>query len=242
MTPPAPPHHGGSLKALAAVIIAGLVIVMVLLVVTDVAGYFSLQAFEDTILSWGPYGVVLSIALMVLHTFVPFPAEILAIANGMVYGPIWGIVITWVGAMLGASVAFALARKLGRPFVEHWVRRREVGVIDKLLQTDATYAVLVSRFIPVIAFNLVNFVAGLLHISWCRFLVTTAIGILPMTILMVLVGDSLHELSWMLSAAIILLILLSAALIHFIKNSRWFNSREAPLGQSIPSDQTIHPE
>ena len=43
-----------------------------------------------------------SCLLMVLHSFVPFPAEFVAMANGMLYGPIWGTVITWSGAMLGA--------------------------------------------------------------------------------------------------------------------------------------------
>ena len=54
---------------------------------------------------------------MVLHSFVPFPAEVVAMANGMLYGPLWGTLITWVGAMLGAYLAFGLARWLGRPFV-----------------------------------------------------------------------------------------------------------------------------
>jgi uncharacterized membrane protein YdjX (TVP38/TMEM64 family) len=58
--------------------------------------------------SWGPWGVVGSIWLMTVHSFLPFPAEIIALANGMIYGPVWGAAITWVGAMLGASIAFGL--------------------------------------------------------------------------------------------------------------------------------------
>ena len=91
--------------------------------------------------SWGAWGVAGSIGLMVLHSFVPFPAEILAIANGMVYGPFWGTVVTWVGAMLGAFLAFGLARRLGRPFVravvpaprwqavDSWSRRHGGGTL-----------------------------------------------------------------------------------------------------------------
>jgi hypothetical protein len=47
---------------------------------------------------------------MVAHSFVPLPAEIIAIANGMVFGAVVGSIITWTGAMLGAICAFALAR------------------------------------------------------------------------------------------------------------------------------------
>lgn len=44
------------------------------------------------------------------YTFLPFPAEFVAIANGMVHGAFWGTVITWAGAMLGAFLSFGLTR------------------------------------------------------------------------------------------------------------------------------------
>jgi uncharacterized membrane protein YdjX (TVP38/TMEM64 family) len=31
---------------------------------------------------------------MILHSFVPFPAELIAIANGMLFGPVWGTLVT----------------------------------------------------------------------------------------------------------------------------------------------------
>src|SRR3546814_5458492 len=78
-------------------------------------GEISVEAFEDVILSWGHWGVLASIGLMVLHSFVPFPAEFVALANGMLYGPVWGTIITWIGAMLGAFLALCLSRAFGRP-------------------------------------------------------------------------------------------------------------------------------
>ena len=48
---------------------------------------FSAQGFEATILSWGACGVFGSIGLMIVHSLLPFPAEFLAIANGIVYRP-----------------------------------------------------------------------------------------------------------------------------------------------------------
>ena len=90
----------------------------------------SVQDIEDTILSWGNWGVAGSIGLMVLHSFLPFPAEFLALAIGMLYGPLWGIVITWIGAMLGAFAAFGLARWLGRPSVARMVARRDWRALD----------------------------------------------------------------------------------------------------------------
>jgi uncharacterized membrane protein YdjX (TVP38/TMEM64 family) len=160
------------------------------------------QVFEEAILSMGMWGVMGSIGLMILHSFIPFPAEFLAIANGMVYGPVMGVVITWIGAMLGAYLAFALARFFGRPFVEKLVARKNLHVIDDWTTEKGGRLIFLCRFIPIIAFNLVNYAAGLMRLSWWTFTWATGIGILPMTILMVVMGNSMDTFTWEVWTAI----------------------------------------
>ena len=157
---------------------------------------FSARGLEETILSWGMWGVFGSIGLMIVHSLVPFPAEFLAIANGMVYGPVLGTLITWTGAMLGAFLAFGLARLLGRPFVEIMVAKKRWHVLDEWAAARSVYLVLISRFVPVIAFNLVNYAAGVARISWWNFAWATGIGILPFTIIMVVLGDHIDVMTW----------------------------------------------
>jgi uncharacterized membrane protein YdjX (TVP38/TMEM64 family) len=84
----------------------------------------SVEGIERIAEAWGAWAPVASIALMILHSFVPFPAELIAIANGMLFGPVWGTLLTWLGAMLGAALAFGLARLYGRPLVERLVARK----------------------------------------------------------------------------------------------------------------------
>lgn len=148
------------------------------------------EDFANFIKSLGALGVAGSIGLMILHSFIPFPAELLTMANGMVYGPVWGVVITWTGAMLGAYTAFGLTRWLGRPFVKKITPLKYQKKIDEWSQQEGIKALLIARMIPVISFNVVNYASGLTKISLWTFTWTTAIGILPMTILMVLLGDS----------------------------------------------------
>jgi uncharacterized membrane protein YdjX (TVP38/TMEM64 family) len=49
----------------------------------------SARAIEELIASWGMWAVAGAIMLMVRHSFVPFPAELVAMANGMLFGPPW---------------------------------------------------------------------------------------------------------------------------------------------------------
>jgi uncharacterized membrane protein YdjX (TVP38/TMEM64 family) len=154
--------------------------------------------------SSGYWGAGVSMGIMVIHSFVPFPAEFIAIANGIIFGAFWGTVITWAGAMLGAFLAFGLARKLGRPFVQGVLTAGKMQIVDRWAQNYGGGALLISRLIPVIAFNLINYVAGFTRVSWWTFAWTTGIGILPMTILMVIMGVGLASFSWELKLLVVI--------------------------------------
>jgi uncharacterized membrane protein YdjX (TVP38/TMEM64 family) len=181
-----------AIGALVVLVLASVAVWGVILGMPAVPGFeLSVEAVERTIQSWGMWGVAGAILLMVLHSFVPFPAEIVAMANGMLYGPFWGTVITWTGAMLGAWLAFGLARWLGRPFVHAVIAKRQHEKLDEWVARQGGGVLLLSRFVPVISFNLINYAAGLTAISWWTFTWATALGILPLTFLMVQMGDGL---------------------------------------------------
>jgi uncharacterized membrane protein YdjX (TVP38/TMEM64 family) len=144
--------------------------------------------------SWGMWSVAGSISLMVLHSFVPVPAEVIAVAIGMMFGPYWGIVVTWSGAMLGAVSAFAASRWLGRPFVCRFVAAERRAAIERW--TVQPGSLLLLRLIPVVSFNLVNFAAGLAGAGWWSFLWTTGVGILPLTVVSVMLGSQIFEIAW----------------------------------------------
>ena len=169
--------------------------------------------------SWGYWGVLASIGMMILHSFLPFPAEFVAIANGVIFGPVWGTVITWVGAMLGAFLAFFLARRLGQPFVRRVLSKRKTHTLERWVARHGLGTLFIGRFIPIISFNLINYAAGLTKISWWTFAWTTGVGILPMTVLMVVMGDQIHILPFYLWIFMILSgALLWMGLHRFLRN------------------------
>lgn len=152
----------------------------------------SVRELAAWIRSWGMSAVLAAISLMVAHSFIPFPAELAAIANCVVFGPYAGFAVTWVGAMLGACIAFGLARRLGRPFVLSLSRGRYGERIDKFDQWIArrgSLALLLCRLVPLISFNVINFGAGLSAVSWWTFVWTTGVGIVPVTALLMVLAE-----------------------------------------------------
>jgi uncharacterized membrane protein YdjX (TVP38/TMEM64 family) len=144
--------------------------------------------------AWGAWSAAASILLMVLHSFMPLPAEVIAIANGMLFGPVLGIAITWAGAMLGAALSFAFARGIGRPLARRLVSERRWRALESWNAHPST--LLLVRLVPVISFNLVNYAAGVTGIGWWTFLWTTGLGILPITAVSVVFGDIMTSIAW----------------------------------------------
>lgn len=174
-------------------------------------------AVVDFIRSFGVWGPLGSVGLMVLHSFIPFPAEFLTIANGMVFGPFWGVVVTWVGAMLGAYASFGLTRRYGRPFVTRKVNSSQLAKLDHWVKENGAIPLLLSRFIPVISFNLINYGAGMTKVSWWTFTWTTGIGILPITVIMVLLGNRVDILPWWAWLALLVVI---SGIAYLVKSMR----------------------
>lgn len=106
--------------------------------------------------------------------------------------------------MLGAQAAFWTARSFGRSIVERHVHADRRARIDRWIAENGTFALLTTRVIPVVAFNLVNYAAGLARMRWWTFTWTTAIGILPLTFLMVAAGDRLKDIPLRLAGALFL--------------------------------------
>ncbi|UWQ58620.1 TVP38/TMEM64 family protein [Leisingera caerulea] len=161
--------------------------------------------------AWAPLAVIV---LMVVHSFVPFPAEILALCAGAIFGTLLGAVLIWTGAMLGALVAFWLARRLGQETVRDWLSKAQVRQLDAWTEERGALALLAARLVPVIAFNLINYAAGLTQVRLWTFVWTTALGILPVTLLSTWFGAQMLDLDWPVLAAVSAGLLIALLAMH----------------------------
>ena len=88
---------------------------------------------------------------------------------------------------------------LGRPSDQKLARlldRKAWTGAEALLACCDARTLLIARLVPVISFNLINYAAGILDVSWWRFLWTTSLGILPITVTSVALGNQLTGPMW----------------------------------------------
>lgn len=136
----------------------------------------------------GIWAYVLAPLFTVFVAVVPIPAEIPALLNGMVFGPLWGTLVTWLGALSGAQISFELARRYGRPLGQRVVTERILARADAFVDCAGWPTLLLLRLIPTIAFTGLNWASGFTAMRRRTFVWTTAVGILPGAILFTAAG------------------------------------------------------
>jgi uncharacterized membrane protein YdjX (TVP38/TMEM64 family) len=151
------------------------------------------QRFIDHVdAAW--WGIAAYIAVYLVRPVVLFPASILTVVAGVLFGPYVGVAVVVVAANASAMIAYGIGRGLRytrRPttettdasFAERW---------SEQLRDNSFETVLVMRllFLP---YDLVSYLCGVLRIKWPAFLAATALGSLPGTVSFVLIGSSLER-------------------------------------------------
>ncbi|MGB3633464.1 MAG: TVP38/TMEM64 family protein, partial [Rubrobacteraceae bacterium] len=153
------------------------------------------QSLRSAIQGMGPWAPLTSTALMLVHTFVPFPLELLAAANGVVFGTWGGIAVTWSSMVLSSWLGYGVARFAG-PLVFRIAPGDRLERMEEWTRQRSDWQLVAVRFIPIISFSLLNLAMGLLGISFWRFAWTTALGIIPIVVVSVVSGHLLTIGPW----------------------------------------------
>jgi uncharacterized membrane protein YdjX (TVP38/TMEM64 family) len=176
------------------------------------------QRFIDAVdAAW--WGLFAYIGVYLVRPLVLFPASVLTVVGGVLFGPWLGVAVVVVAANLSAMVAYGVGRLLGTvpdaaaaadgdedlSLVAKWSQR---------LRENSFETVFIMRllFLP---YDLVNYVCGALRITWTSFLLATALGSLPGTISFVLLGASLERVDqgldginpWAIVASVLIFVL-----------------------------------
>ncbi len=180
-------------------------------------------------------GPIIYILLYAFHPIIFFPASILTIAGGALFG-YWGILWVILGANSAAMVAYTIGRFFGGNLIADATEdpeKGEQGFVEKWktrLQENSFETVLIMRFI-FIPYNVVNYLCGFLKIDWKAFLLATALGSVAGTISFTLAGVSIGDIDAVIDGQTPSLdwrVLVISAVIFAISMgiSRYFKSQE----------------
>jgi uncharacterized membrane protein YdjX (TVP38/TMEM64 family) len=176
-----------SKKVVAALlIVAAIVVAFRLLPVAD-----WLHAFQTYVRGLGALGYVLYIVVYAICVVAFIPASILTVGAGAIFGFAGGTIVVVIGATLGATLAFLLARTVMRKRVEAMTAKNaKFRALDRAIAKDGTKIVLLLRLAVVFPFTWINYACGLTAIPLWRYVTATFFGIIPATAAFVFVGTA----------------------------------------------------
>ena len=148
-----------------------------------------LSSFNDWVGQMGTVGILVFIVVYALATVLLAPGSILTIGAGFAFGLWKGFLAAWMGATLGASLAFLVARFLARDKIESIAKRNEkFRKIDHAIGKQGAKLIFLLRLSPVIPFNLSNYFYGLTAVKFWPYVLASWVGMMPGTFLYVYIG------------------------------------------------------
>ena len=198
--------------------------------------YLSSTVLAQWLIGTGPWAPLLLIGSIICTVVIPpIPSLPLVLAAGAAFGPFDGALYAVIGAEIGATVCFLVARALGRE------------TLSRVMKTDATFGqmctdhqlmgmVCVARLIPIFSFE-VSFGAGLTNISLKNFALATLFGMAPPTFAFTYLGSSMIGAQWPLIAVGVAMVLFFLAMPKFLTKHR--TSAFARLVLSPPTGPTL---
>lgn len=198
------------------------------LAANDLLDANTLLALMQGSLAWRdtPWAGAVVVGAYLVASLTMFPLSVLVVLTGLLFGPVWGFIYSFIGTLAGSVVTFWLGRRLGRDALLRHGGTRLHGLSRYLAGRGIRTMTLVS-LLPLAPFTLTNMMAGAFHIRFRDYMLGTIIGLTPGLAGIILLGSQLgtlltaedrHELAWAAGG-----IVAGLALLYGIK--RWADRR-----------------
>ena len=147
-----------------------------------------LSRFLDAAGIWAP---IVYILVYTAGVCLFIPGTLLTTLGAALFGPYWGFIYVWVGAMAGASAAFLIGRTLGREFASSLIGDR-LKKYDEAIEKNGFATVLYLRLLY-FPFTPMNFGMGLTQVRFRDYFVGTGLGIIVGTFIFTFFVGTLRE-------------------------------------------------
>ncbi|WP_224957064.1 VTT domain-containing protein [Geomonas subterranea] len=139
-------------------------------------------------------GPVVFILLYGITPVLFLPGLPMAIAAGLLFGPLWGVVYAITGATLGATASFLVARYLARDWVVAKLSGEMWQNLDQKVGEQGWKIVAITRLVPLFPFNVLNYAFGLTRIPFWHYVTASFLFMLPACIAFIVFSSSLPQL------------------------------------------------
>jgi uncharacterized membrane protein YdjX (TVP38/TMEM64 family) len=179
--------------------LAVLVAVIASLVATGVWTAFHFDELEpariaESLRGYGPWTPIAFAVARILGAVVLVPGAVLAIAAGILFGPIWGAVWNVLAATAGAVLVFTMTRFV----TPNWAARVVEGHVGlaammQAIDEEGWRFVAFVRLVPIFPYNLLNYALGLTNVRVSHYTLATLVCMIPVDLAYAYLGHAGYQ-------------------------------------------------
>ena len=186
------------------------------------------QRMAEVLQSYGPWAMVISFVLDVLINALGFlPSIFFSTANGLLFGVVPGIIISWLAETVGVVLSFMIMRYILRDTAHKVIEKSEFLLkVDDFSGKNGLIVMLFARAIPYFPSGIITALGAISQISLRDYIIANLVGKLPSTALEVIVGHDAVLLQDNLGRLTV--VILIASVIYFLLwkgYQRWVKRR-----------------
>lgn len=198
----------------------------------DVANTAKLEHVRHVFDSFGALAPIAYVAAVTVEVVVaPLPGLALYAPGGLIFGGFWGGLLSLVGNVLGAVIAFGLARALGQEAASRYLESSALAATERKLAARGTWIVFLLRVNPLTSSDLVSYAAGLSSVRLRDLIVGTTAGMAPLCWIQAYAAAGLVEaFPWLIEPLLALAVVYVLAAIWLLRRLAAHNAHDSSSG------------
>jgi len=150
-----------------------------------------LVEFQQYVKGLGFAGYILYAVVYAMCCVLFVPASVLTLGAGAIYGLGTGTAVVLVGATLGATLSFLLAKTVMRKRIEGMTAgNAKFQALDRAIGKEGAKIVFLVRLSPVFPFTYINYAFGLTGVKTLPYVAASFFGMIPGTFAYVYLGSA----------------------------------------------------
>lgn len=129
--------------------------------------------FADMIIrKSGVFAPLVALGIYAVLGLTPISTDPITAISGVLFGPVLGILVSWMGNNIGAVMEYQVGKRVGNSEKFSTIKEKLPFGLNKL-PISSPYVLIFGRMIPSYGGKVINFMAGMYGVSMRTFLWTT---------------------------------------------------------------------
>ncbi len=139
----------------------------------------NLEGVKNFINSFGNFSWIIYVLTLILISIFPVPSTIINVAGSLSFGPLNAVFLTLIGAVLGNSIDYFIARRYGYEHIKQIINEKRREKFDDYSKKYGYLVLFILRLNPLTSTDIFSYLSGLIGMPFKKFLLSTIFGILP---------------------------------------------------------------